>query len=436
MSDIILILSILYGLKALLTTSLIPDKWIGIGFSLLCGVFVWYSHGFALEQNKLTLETGLEGQKILTDVFLVVMVDLMLTLGFCISILKRSINEKENWANRMLGFIPPLMMLPLLYYIQVNMFFTFVGVDFNLLTSILCGAAVIFMLSGTYLTKYVLPGTAFRIELTALLELLIFILVICCTIFHPSALIYTDDTPLDYRSLLLTIGVVVVFFTVGFIWNKLKLRIKRKKIIIMEQISNVLFWISGGLLVPVILGLIWFFVRSMLMLGNFCGSYVTRVRREKNRTEWIDSLSQTGKPTMDSRFESLSETPFTKTVRCMLSEDYNEAVINRTISDYEITSDKELGKYKLLVKMGPILGLMGTLIPMGPALAGLASGDISSMAYNMQVAFATTVIGLFVGAVGFILAQIKQRWINTDMVQLDYIAELYSQNHGASDKEE
>lgn len=47
MSDIILILSILYGLKALLTTSLIPDKWIGIGFSLLCGVFVWYSHGFA-----------------------------------------------------------------------------------------------------------------------------------------------------------------------------------------------------------------------------------------------------------------------------------------------------------------------------------------------------------------------------------------------------
>ena len=50
--------------------------------------------------------------------------------------------------------------------------------------------------------------------------------------------------------------------------------------------------------------------------------------------------------------------------------------------------------------MGPVLGLMGTLIPMGPALVGLSSGDIASMAYNMQVAFATTVVGLVIGAIG------------------------------------
>ena len=42
----------------------------------------------------------------------------------------------------------------------------------------------------------------------------------------------------------------------------------------------------------------------------------------------------------------------------------------------------------MLTKFGPILGLMGTLIPMGPALMGLSTGDIGSMAYNMQVAFA------------------------------------------------
>ena len=39
-----------------------------------------------------------------------------------------------------------------------------------------------------------------------------------------------------------------------------------------------------------------------------------------------------------------------------------------------------------------MLGLMGTLIPMGPALVGLSTGDIASMAYNMQVAFATTAV--------------------------------------------
>ncbi len=47
---------------------------------------------------------------------------------------------------------------------------------------------------------------------------------------------------------------------------------------------------------------------------------------------------------------------------------------------------------------------------MGPALVGLASGDIASMAYNMQVAFATTVVGLVVSAVGFVTQQMKERW--------------------------
>ena len=84
---------------------------------------------------------------------------------------------------------------------------------------------------------------------------------------------------------------------------------------------------------------------------------------------------------------------------------------------------KELGQSKLLVKIGPMLGLMGTLIPMGPALVGLATGDIGSMAYNMQVAFATTVVGIVIGAIGFITLQVKQRWVADDMNILEYVVE-------------
>ena len=67
---------------------------------------------------------------------------------------------------------------------------------------------------------------------------------------------------------------------------------------------------------------------------------------------------------------------------------------------------------------------MGTLIPMGPALPGLASGDIASMAYNMQIAFATTVVGLVAGAEGFLTQQVKQRWYLQDMTNLEFISEL------------
>lgn len=70
---------------------------------------------------------------------------------------------------------------------------------------------------------------------------------------------------------------------------------------------------------------------------------------------------------------------------------------------------------------------MGTLIPMGPALVGLSTGDIASMAYNMQVAFATTVVGLVVSAIGFLTQQVKQRWAVKNLTILEYLVEVVKQ---------
>lgn len=191
----------------------------------------------------------------------------------------------------------------------------------------------------------------------------------------------------------------------------------------MEQVSNLLFWISNGLLVPIIVGLLFFFLKSMLLLGGFAGQYLQHVKREKQLQKRMKALTADTLATFAGELKEQPESLFTETARQLLGAP-GEAARNRTLSEYEIAADAELGKYKLLVKFGPILGLMGTLIPMGPALAGLSSGDISSMAYNMQVAFATTVLGLFAGAVGFVLLQVKQRWFTTDLVYLDYLSAL------------
>ena len=112
----------------------------------------------------------------------------------------------------------------------------------------------------------------------------------------------------------------------------------------------------------------------------------------------------------------------------MLETGKSQAHRQRLLADYEIMADKDLAISKTLSKMGPMLGLMGTLIPMGPALVGLSTGDISSMAYNMQVAFATTVVGLFAAAIGFITQQVKQRWYLQDMTHLEFLAELLNEN--------
>lgn len=98
------------------------------------------------------------------------------------------------------------------------------------------------------------------------------------------------------------------------------------------------------------------------------------------------------------------------------------------MSEYELAANKNIATSRILTKMGPILGLMGTLIPMGPALVGLSTGDIASMAYNMQVAFATTVVGLVVSAIGFLTQQVKERWAVKSLSLLEYLADVVKQS--------
>lgn len=195
----------------------------------------------------------------------------------------------------------------------------------------------------------------------------------------------------------------------------------------MKYVSNVLFWISNGLLVPVIVGLLYFFVNSILLLGIFFNQYLTHSKQTKLLKKTLDSLRADDMEKLKVEAGELPQSNFTDFLRNIV-EAPNKAYSNRLLADYEVRADAELGKYKLLTKFGPILGLMGTLIPMGPALAGLATGDVASMAYNMQIAFATTVVGLFVGAIGYVLLQIKQRWFVADLADLEFIADLKEQN--------
>lgn len=196
----------------------------------------------------------------------------------------------------------------------------------------------------------------------------------------------------------------------------------------MNFISNILFWISTGLLVPVIVLLIFFFVRALILLGGFFGHYI-QMRKvnaaldKKIATLTVDTLGE-----FEKSLPAESQAPVLEYMRKITLEKNNHARIDMLLSEYEIEADKNLGLSKTLTKMGPILGLMGTLIPMGPALVGLAAGDIGSMAYNMQVAFATTVVGLVASAIGFVTQTNKERWYVKDMAMLEYVAEIVKQS--------
>ena len=79
-------------------------------------------------------------------------------------------------------------------------------------------------------------------------------------------------------------------------------------------------------------------------------------------------------------------------------------------SELELRARRRIERTDFYARLGPILGLMGTLIPLGPGLAALGNGDVKILSTAIQVAFDTTVLGLLIGATGFVLGRLRRRW--------------------------
>jgi biopolymer transport protein ExbB/TolQ len=99
--------------------------------------------------------------------------------------------------------------------------------------------------------------------------------------------------------------------------------------------------------------------------------------------------------------------------------------LSKSIADFDLGSLQRLERTRLLVRAGPALGLMGTLIPLSPALSGLASGNITQLTDNLRVAFSVTVLGLLIGVIAFGISLVRDRMYAQDLSDVEFItAEL------------
>ena len=96
----------------------------------------------------------------------------------------------------------------------------------------------------------------------------------------------------------------------------------------------------------------------------------------------------------------------------------------KLLQEYEFYTVKRLERTRVLVRLGPMLGLMGTLIPLSPALVALANGDTQELADNLRIAFSVTVIGLLIGGLAFTVSIIRDRIYSQDISDLEYLLEL------------
>jgi biopolymer transport protein ExbB/TolQ len=96
--------------------------------------------------------------------------------------------------------------------------------------------------------------------------------------------------------------------------------------------------------------------------------------------------------------------------------------MSKCLADFDLHSVHRLERTRTLVRFGPALGLMGTLIPLSPALEGLASGNTKQLTDNLRVAFSVTVLGLLIGAIAFTISLIRDRLYAQDLSDMESIA--------------
>lgn len=197
----------------------------------------------------------------------------------------------------------------------------------------------------------------------------------------------------------------------------------------MDNISQILFLVSDSLLIPDIIVLLVLFVRALFLVGSFYNQYITKYKNERQLRPILNQLTPERMEELQAALPKKDNSLYIKYLRAILDRPADDTYADYMITNFENEAEKDVVTSKLLAKVGPVLGLIGTLIAMSPALTGLSQGDISKMASNMQVVFATTVVGLVVSLVGLVTLQFKQRWYAKQVNQLDYITRIRNQQN-------
>jgi biopolymer transport protein ExbB/TolQ len=191
-----------------------------------------------------------------------------------------------------------------------------------------------------------------------------------------------------------------------------------------DDIAEALAKIASSLRTPVLVLALLALLLCAWEAGRFLAEYWTRIRA--GRTSLRGLLATTiASPQQASALSARA--PGKLSGEAMLSIGHalvagRPADIDRALADYELAVQRTLDRTRILVRAGPALGLMGTLIPLAPGLAALGKGNVATLATDLRTAFAATTVGLLVGTVAFTITLIRTRMYSEDLADLERAA--------------
>jgi len=201
------------------------------------------------------------------------------------------------------------------------------------------------------------------------------------------------------------------------------------EIIGSQILSQILHGLSQSLIIPVIIILLIFVIFALISLGSFISEYRSRKNLKLSKTEEIlNELNELKSyDEIKNKIENLDiDEKYKIALRRIinnhsLNNESMKAFGTKVIEEEELKMEKSVEKTDIIVRLGPTMGLMGTLIPMGPGLAALGAGNIELLAQAIIIAFDTTVTGLAAASLAYVISKLRKRWYEEDLSNFEVL---------------
>jgi biopolymer transport protein ExbB/TolQ len=200
---------------------------------------------------------------------------------------------------------------------------------------------------------------------------------------------------------------------------------------VTHAIDEAIFHVASVLEVPVLILALLALAAVIVEVGGLLVEFHSRQRRH---FPLLSTTAETARHALDDGDEpavaaALSKAAWSPAMAATLATIAAQAgapgadtEVAKALADFDFASQRKLGRTRLLVRAGPALGLMGTLIPLSPALDGLARGNVHELSQDLRVAFSVTVLGLLIGAVAYAVTLYRDRIYGQDLSDLEYVA--------------
>jgi biopolymer transport protein ExbB/TolQ len=197
------------------------------------------------------------------------------------------------------------------------------------------------------------------------------------------------------------------------------------------SVEELIFDLAELLRVPVLVLVLAALALVLVEAGAFAAELVRRRRRDTGRLEQAAlgaraALARGDVPGAQGVLWQVAwSNAMASTLALMAARargERGEDRLAKALADFDYTSLRRLERTRLLVRAGPALGLMGTLIPLSPALAALAEGNVTELSSNLRLAFSITVLGLLIGVLAFAISLARDRLYGHDLSDLEFVA--------------